>query len=543
MRKSFLKKIFVSIGALAILSQSLSPYLVLLPQKAYAQEAPQDATITPTPTDTVTPAPTDSITPTPTDVPTPTNTVTPTPTDVPTNTVTPTPTPTDNLSPPANNSTSVTPTPSETATPTPIETSTGNEKLSMTLLKNVSAPSIDLSAVVSQGSASLTTDKPDYAPTDTALITGSNLNPNGQYILVVSSDNEPKVNFETSVTADDKGVFAYAYQLDGKYRPNYKAELKDSTGTIVASTTFTDNVVGVTTLPATGITTTDATLNGTNGVSATSQESFWVSTSTFSTASSTIPAGVYSTPVLPGVSAGVSFSDPLSLVTTNGIITGGISGNMPAITPNTTYYFVAWSNVGGTWDHGQILNFTTAPLGPVFIDANTNGILDPGESSFNTIQAAITAAVSGNTIHVTAGTYTEVGQIVINKNLTIVGADKTTTIIKPGSDTSGTGDAGSWILVNDGITLNLSKVTLDGIGRQIRQGIRFNGSGVVNNVIIQNIVQTGYMGFAIVQGYDNTTARSLTVTNSTFTNFGRVGIQTDNGTGQYSYYIREHIRR
>ena len=43
-----------------------------------------------------------------------------------------------------------------------------------------------------------------------------------------------------SLTSDDKGDLAYAYQLDGNYRPNYKAELKDSTGTVVASTSFTD---------------------------------------------------------------------------------------------------------------------------------------------------------------------------------------------------------------------------------------------------------------------------------------------------------------
>ena len=48
----------------------------------------------------------------------------------------------------------------------------------MTIIKNASAPSINLDAVVSEGSAALTTDKPDYAPTDTALITGSNFLPN-----------------------------------------------------------------------------------------------------------------------------------------------------------------------------------------------------------------------------------------------------------------------------------------------------------------------------------------------------------------------------
>jgi hypothetical protein len=164
----------------------------------------------------------------------------------------------------------------------------------------------------------------------------------------------------------------------------------------------------------------------------------------------------------------------------------------------------------------------------VTVDLNTYYV---GFNAFSKIQDAIDAVAVGGTINVEAGTYTEVGQIVIDKDLTIIGEDKTTTIIKPAQDTTGSGNTGSWILVNDGITLNLSNITLDGVGRQIRQGIRLNGNGVIDNIIVQNIAQTGYMGFAIVQGYENVGSRTLTITNSTFTNFGRVGIQTDNGTG------------
>ncbi|MGA2911227.1 MAG: chitobiase/beta-hexosaminidase C-terminal domain-containing protein [Candidatus Levyibacteriota bacterium] len=112
----------------------------------------------------------------------------------------------------------------------------------MTILKNVSAPTIDLGDVVSEGSASLTTDKPDYAPTDTALITGSNLLPNTAYTLTISSTDNPPTSKNISVASDANGVFAFAYQLDGNYRPNYQAELKDSDGNIVATTNFTDSV-------------------------------------------------------------------------------------------------------------------------------------------------------------------------------------------------------------------------------------------------------------------------------------------------------------
>lgn len=106
--------------------------------------------------------------------------------------------------------------------------------------------------------------------------------------------------------------------------------------------------VNPTTNAPTVITSTDATLNGTNGDSDAVGHSFWASLNTFSTASPTIPAGVYSTPDLGAISAGTPFNGLLS------------STGIP-VTPGTTYYFAAWSNVGSTWYPGNVLNFTTAP--------------------------------------------------------------------------------------------------------------------------------------------------------------------------------------
>ncbi len=173
-------------------------------------------------------------------------------------------------------------------------------------------------------------------------------------------------------------------------------------------------IVSVTTDPATGITATDATLNGTNGGGAADGHSFWVSLAPFSTASPTIPAGVYSTPDLGAIGATTPFSASLSSITTT-----GVPSNLPAVTPNTTYYYAAWSEVSGTWYPGAILTFTTAPAGPVFIDANTNGVLDPGEQTFATIQAAVNAASSGQTIIAGAGTYTE--NVTISKSVILKG--------------------------------------------------------------------------------------------------------------------------
>ena len=131
----------------------------------------------------------------------------------------------------------------------------------------------------------------------------------------------------------------------------------------------------------------NATLNGVNGDNDATGHSFWVSLNTFSTASPTIPTGVYSTPDFGTVAANTPFSASLSLVTTQGVYS-----NMPAITPNTTYYYAAWSKVGGVWYPGQIQTFTTAPLDttppsvpvltwPVGISINNNAPLMQWQAS------------------------------------------------------------------------------------------------------------------------------------------------------------------
>jgi len=129
---------------------------------------------------------------------------------------------------------------------------------------------------------------------------------------------------------------------------------------VVDFTTNSPTPVYITTNSADSITTTDATLNGTNGNSAAAGHSFWVSLSSpIDTSSSTIPAGVYSTPDFGSIAANAPFSASLSSITTTGVPT-----NLPAITPSTPYYFVAWSNIGGTWYHGSEQIFSTATPAP-----------------------------------------------------------------------------------------------------------------------------------------------------------------------------------
>ncbi|MFA7319767.1 MAG: chitobiase/beta-hexosaminidase C-terminal domain-containing protein, partial [Parcubacteria group bacterium] len=122
---------------------------------------------------------------------------------------------------------------------------------------------------------------------------------------------------------------------------------------------------------ASGISLYDATLNGTNGDYDATGHSFWVSLAPFATASPNIPSGVYSTPDFGPIAADADFNVALSLVTTQ-----GIHSNMPAITPNTKYYYVAWSRVGNVWYPGEMKNFTTAPLlAPTLIAPENNSFV------------------------------------------------------------------------------------------------------------------------------------------------------------------------
>lgn len=145
--------------------------------------------------------------------------------------------------------------------------------------------------------------------------------------------------------------------------------------------TIYPEVGNVTTNAATAITSSDATLNGMNNENAAIGHSFWASLSPFSTESSTLPSGVYSTPDLGAIAANTPFSASLS----------SVSG-LPAITEGTTYYFAAWTNVDGTWYPGEVLSFSTEDdtIGGEVVGGN--GVLEV--TSIDTIDS--TATANGN---------------------------------------------------------------------------------------------------------------------------------------------------
>lgn len=144
------------------------------------------------------------------------------------------------------------------------------------------------------------------------------------------------------------GTIAEDGSMSGTWSDNYNGGARNGTWETSSGAAVSEAVV--TTNAATAITSSNATLNGMNGDSAGIGHSFWASTSPFSTASPTLPAGVYSTPDMGPITADTAFSASLS----------SVSG-LPAITADTTYYFAAWVNVGGTWYPGEVLSFSTSP--------------------------------------------------------------------------------------------------------------------------------------------------------------------------------------
>ena len=203
---------------------------------------------------------------------------------------------------------------------------------------------------------------------DQGSLAGNGGSPAGanMYTWVINSGSvsENSINFTANYTATPDavepqtvltltGTIAPDGTMSGTWSDNYQAGSREGTWSTTsgeAVAIIPASPATVTTNSATAITDADATLNGTNGDADASGHSFWASLDTFSTESPTIPGGVFSTPDLGVIAADTAFSASLSST--------GIT-----VTPNTTYYFAAWSNVDGTWYPGAVLNFTTSQSG------------------------------------------------------------------------------------------------------------------------------------------------------------------------------------
>lgn len=132
--------------------------------------------------------------------------------------------------------------------------------------------------------------------------------------------------------------------------------------------------------------------------------------------------------------------------------------------------------------------------GPVWIETITvNHTLDVGEPFFTTIQAAVNAAVGGDTIQVTAGTYPE--HVTVNKSLTIngkqVGVDART---RAGAESivDGTDTGTPFAITANNVTINGFIIT-NGSNGSLNSGI-WSQTGTLNSKILNNIITQNGIG-------------------------------------------------
>ncbi|MEY8843331.1 Ig-like domain-containing protein, partial [Cribrihabitans sp. XS_ASV171] len=166
--------------------------------------------------------------------------------------------------------------------------------------------------------------------------------------------------------------------------------------------------------------------------------------------------------------------------------------------------------------------------------------------TFDNIEDAVAAATSGSTLRVGSGDVNiengaPDGQVVIDKDISIVGLGAGTTTLKVNANTGTSGDARGTLVVNDGITFNMSDLTMDGTGFDVWQAVRHKGSGVFDSVSFENIgynPSTTYQGTAIAVFGNNS---DVDVIDSNFANIGRIGVlyygANTTGTFQGNTYI------
>jgi len=141
-----------------------------------------------------------------------------------------------------------------------------------------------------------------------------------------------------------------------------------------------------------------------------------------------------------------------------------------------------------------------------------------------TISDAVSVAVAGDTIKVASGTYIDTAQVFIDKDLTIKGAGVYRTTIKKDFDTGSGGDSRGWWLVDSGVILNLSRLTMDGSGYLTWQAIRHKGEGTIKHVkfteIKYNESGPNYSGIAVAAFGTG----QVDITQCKFNEIGRIGV-------------------
>jgi hypothetical protein len=216
-----------------------------------------------------------------------------------------------------------------------------------------------------------------------------------------------------------------------------------------------------------------------------------------------------------------------------GSMSGSWSDNYPGPANAATTRTGTWTTTSG--------NATAiAPIGPVFIDANTNGTLDSGEQSFTTIQAALNAASSGQTVIVGPGTYNESPNLTKSVILKSAGGKDVTTIVLQ----SGPTYTGALTVAASGVTVSGFTIQgFDASGSGLASTNIYLTSGVSNVTVSNNNIEVGQIGsgangddgIGLLTYYTITSiGDNISVTNNTFE-------PVDSAGGFRAFYINPGI--
>ena len=164
------------------------------------------------------------------------------------------------------------------------------------------------------------------------------------------------------------------------------------------------------------------------------------------------------------------------------------------------------------------LMFSCAGLAPSITHAATLAVC-PSDCTYSSIQAAISAAASGDMITIGAGTYSEL--LTIDKNLTLQGAGAAHVTINGGGN-------GSVVTIGSGATVTIDGVTITG-GNSTASFYR-GGGGIINDgtLTVTNSILSGNSASGYGGGIAN--FGTLTVANSTLSGnsaYGGAGIDND----------------
>jgi putative cell wall-binding protein len=198
--------------------------------------------------------------------------------------------------------------------------------------------------------------------------------------------------------------------------------------------------------------------------------------------------------------------------------------------------FKAGSNWAGFEGNVDELSIAVGPVGTTFdfepFDG-TNCIVDwQGTGHYLNLEPAIDNPACA-VIHVLNGEYFESAHIDIDRDVTIIGEDRDTTIIRTTGNTGG-GNLAGWFYVSEG-DVHVSGLTFDGQGFTVQEGWRHFGSGSFDDVAFKDIRSGTYLGIAVaVRGVG-----PVDVLNSTFENIGRIGAfyrsELGSATGTFAY--------